>query len=510
MNRWPVLLATLLVVAALAPDAPDRLVAQAPPPGSYLKTFDNYVTTDPLPLGPSSDLDVLVHSRDSATWDRLEPMEAGHGPHCEAPPATHPTGGAYEDAAFICAANPHLMTAIKAGGYGLVYLTPGAMVDFSEGEAVIRFDVSTLRTSDRDWIDLWITPFDDLMAAPLGASWPDLSGVPKRSVHVDTAPFNGKTAFKVSTVNNHASTDVAGCWWCVYEDKLVPSASRRDTFELRISRTHVAFRLLNASTGLPLVTWADKDIADLGWDRGVVQIGHHSYNPEKAGCLVPVTTNPDGTTACAAPPTANTWHWDNLSISRTAPLTIIPAVERRANAAQPVYSFPEPAPADAYLQVHALATNLDYSLDDGATWATMSKQSSNVHKWGGARTYRQAIPAGTTRVTLRGTEESGAWNANHAAVYAAQAPPAPPTPVAPPPTSTPLPVETPIPTPTNPPPTPTPLPTFTPIPSTETPVPTDTLTPVLPTATATDTPPAGSSCVRVTYRVGQPSLAEEC
>ena len=39
------------------------------------------------------------------------------------------------------------MTSINASGYGVIYLTPDQMVDFSAGEAVVRFDMSTFRTS---------------------------------------------------------------------------------------------------------------------------------------------------------------------------------------------------------------------------------------------------------------------------------------------------------------------------------------------------------------------------
>ena len=68
-------------------------------------------------------------------------MDAAHGPGCEPPPATHPTSD-YGDAVYLC--KDHMMTAINAGGYGMIYLTPDRQIDFSEGEATIRFDVSTL------------------------------------------------------------------------------------------------------------------------------------------------------------------------------------------------------------------------------------------------------------------------------------------------------------------------------------------------------------------------------
>lgn len=482
-------------LAALVAASPiTQSTAQTTPAGSYLKTFDNYVISDPQPFARDSTLDVLVHSRNDKGAQGLSPMPADHGAHCEAPPATHQLTGSYDDAVFLCAANPHLMTAINEGGYGVIYLTPGAMADFSNGETVIRFDVSTLRTSGRDWWDIWVTPFEDAMAAPLSPSWPDLSGFPKRGLHVDMGSFSGKTVFMGSQFNNHTPTEIGSCWWCGYEDKLTPSASRRDTFELRVSKTHVKFALLSAATGLPLITWVDKDLATpLDWDRGIVQIGHHSYNPEKA-CTAPATCGP------------NTWHWDNLSISQTAPLTMIRSNERWANPTSPTYTFAQPAPPNAMLQVHALATNLDYSLDNGATWATMGKQSSITHHYGGRRTYWQSVPEGTTSVMLRGVEESGPWDANHAVLLSQQvaAQPTPPS----------LPTQTPEPTPTGL-PTQTPGPTSTPQPiptNTHTPVPA-TSTPLPPTATtvpATATPGLTDDCTVTVARAGTPVATWRC
>jgi hypothetical protein len=38
-----------------------------------------------------------------------------------------------------------MMTATNASGYGVTYVTPARVVDFSAGTAVVRFDVATLR-----------------------------------------------------------------------------------------------------------------------------------------------------------------------------------------------------------------------------------------------------------------------------------------------------------------------------------------------------------------------------
>jgi hypothetical protein len=506
MKRHAAILSAILAAVLLVGSVP--ATAQTTPPPAYLLNFDNYMVSDPTPYGANAALGVLVHSRDTTTWGALEPMTADHGAHCEGPPATHPLTGSYADSVFICAANPHLMTSIKAGGYGVVYLTPGAMADWSGGETVISFDVSTLRTSGRDWWDVWVTPFDEAQAAPLSPAWPDLAGEPKDAIHIDMASFSGQSVHRGIRIDDFAETDLDSCWWCGTEDalaavNLLPSASRRDTYELRISATHVRFSLLNPTTHQPLVTWVDKEMATpLPYSQGVVQIGHHSYNPDKA-------CDHDGT--CRA----DTWHWDNLAISRTAPLTLLPAKERLVGQANgtDTYTFGQPAPTDAFLQIEALATTLEYSLDNGATWAVMGQQASNTHKWGGMRTWRQPIPAGTQAVTLRGADETGTWAADGATIMAKK-PNVPPTPTMPPaPTSTPVPTQTPVP------PTPTTgatatlipsdTPTASPAPASPTAVPPSTSTPF--PATATTEPSAVPVACQVQVILsGTPGPLKEC
>src|SRR5439155_24746196 len=136
----------------------------------------------------------------------------------------------YEDAIFQC--KDHLMTAIKAGGYGVIYLTPDQMLDFSQSEAVLKFDVSTLRTSLRDWFDIWVTPYEDNLELPLD-DWlhVDLNGTPRNAVHVKMDQFNSQTIFRPSVIRDFQTQDVKGTnWWTGYESFLNPSATRRDTF----------------------------------------------------------------------------------------------------------------------------------------------------------------------------------------------------------------------------------------------------------------------------------------
>ncbi len=350
----------------------------------YRQPFDGS-PDQPDSLRPTN-WDVTIHSRDSATWQQLEPMEAAHSADCGPPPATHPITD-YADAVYQC--KDHLMTAINASGYGVIYLTPGQLVDFSEGLAVVQFDVSTLRTSTRDWIDLWITPYAENLQLPLRDWGPDLSGEPRNAVQIRMEKGDDKTIFKANVIRDFESTEIEGNWWTGYEEFFTPSAKRRDTFQLRISKTHIKF-------GLPAhdFWWVDTDIPELSWEQGVVQLGHHSYNPTK-DC-----------TDCAP----NTWHWDNLVILPTVPFGIIPANRRFADETDAGVTFAQPAPDDAHLRFAGIGENLEVSFDNGATWQTAQLQDQERIEEGHFRSYWMPIPSGVEQVAFRGESWwGGGW-----------------------------------------------------------------------------------------------------
>ena len=202
----------------------------------------------------------------------MQPIAAHHGPDCAAAP--HHETSSYEDAVFHC--NDHIMTSLNASGYGVIYLTPNQLVDFSGGEAVVRFDMSTLRTSSRDWVDLWVTPYEDHLQLPLEAWLPDLTGEPRRTVHLKMDTNDDLSVFKGFIFRDTMVEELKFNTWGGYERVVTPSAVRRDTIELRISRTSIKL-------GMPAYNhwWIDTRMADLGWSRGIVQLGHHSYSPFK-------------------------------------------------------------------------------------------------------------------------------------------------------------------------------------------------------------------------------------
>jgi hypothetical protein len=325
-------------------------------------------------------------------------MQASHGGDCAGPPATHPVD-AYDESVFQC--RDHVMTAINGEAYGLIYLTPDHMVDFANGEAVVKFDVSTLRSSMRDWWDVWITPYEDNLQLA-GEDWyPDLQGPPRRAIHVKMQDYNnGQTGFTIEVFRDFRSVSVPGDSWLSYEQFLTPDAARRDTFELRISRTHLRF-------GMPTYNrwWVDTNIGALEWTRGVVQIGHHSYNPSKDP-KVPGAH-------------AGTWHWDNVSISPAVPFRVVNAEPRVAN---PSVTLASPAPANAQLRFAGIGSSLQASFDNGATWVNATRQQQAMNTGDHFASYWMPIPAGTRNVQFRGQSFCcGPWQVRDVSVWSSSA-----------------------------------------------------------------------------------------
>ena len=382
----------------------------------FVSTFDG-APAAPQPWTPST-WDVAVHSRDHQTWDALEPMQAAHSGSCGAPPATH-TISAYQDAVYQC--NDHIMTAINASDYGMIYLTPNQLVDFSGGGAIVRFDMSTLRASGRDFVDLWISPYNEHLQLPLRDDLPDAQGEPRNAVHIEM-DFGMTGTFQARIIRNFVATKLDGAGidpWTGYESFLVPSASRRDTFELQITRTHLRF-------GMPAYNqwWIDKPIADLGWDKGVVQFGHHSYNPQK-DC--------EPTSPCLP----NTWHWDNVVVYPAAPFTILRANRRYVGPGTPsTVTFPAPAPTGSRLQFAGIGNALEISTNGGASWQPAVRQTEELNVEEHFKTYWTTIPTGTTSVQIRGQNWwGGTWRARDISIWSLTTAGGPPAP-----TPTPLPV----------------------------------------------------------------------
>jgi hypothetical protein len=365
-----------------------RSTPTLPPAGAFIDTFDGQPSIPTTWQSPN--WDVQIHSRDTSTWQDPEPMQAAHGSHCEPHPAMHALN-VYSQSVFQC--RDHIMTAINASGYGVIYLTPNRMIDFSSGEAVLQFDMSTLRTSHRDWVDIWITPFNDNLALPFDdSSDVDLAGAPKNAIFV-RMNFGDNGVFSAQVYRNFQSTNLATASMTGYETVLTPSARDRATFELRISQNHLRF-------GLPAhqLWWIDTNIDRLDWTRGIVQFGHHSYNPLKDCEYSSLECIP------------NTWHWDNVSITPAIPFSMVQAnqrIVRNGDASQAV-AFAAPAPSNAFLRFAGIG-RIEVSFDGRqyipAVKAQSSGLSSNYHPEH-LSSYWMPVPQGAQRVWLRFSDDS--------------------------------------------------------------------------------------------------------
>jgi hypothetical protein len=405
-------LAVVLVASAFAiVEHPATPPATAAGEGvHFVETFDG-APPSPTPWKPAN-WDVTVHSRDNDRWTSLDPMMAEHGPDCGPPPATH-AHSSYEGAVFQC--RDHMMTAINATGYGAVYLTPDHMADFSKGTSTISVDVSTLRSaSNRDWWDVWITPFGDNLQLP-GEDWyPDLDGYPRNGVLVSM--YDGvMTAsiikdFKKVQFSQFPFDKLPGDTYTKYDTFLTQSARQRETFQIHISRTHIR-------VGMPKYNfwWIDTPVPDLGFDTGVVQFGHHSYNPTK-DCGSTNHPGPDGT--CKP----GTWHWDNVSINPATPFTLLRGSNRDATAASPTVTLPAPAPPNSYLRFVGIGDNLQFSTDNGATWRTPTEQARDLsvspERVQHFNSHWTPIPQGTRTIRFRGTSTwAGDWHVMDTSVW---------------------------------------------------------------------------------------------
>jgi hypothetical protein len=392
-------------------EAIDSGVDHAPDGRSYIARFNGTPAAPESACGQSA-LDVQIHSRDTDTWYSLEPMDAMHGPDCAAPPATHPESGAYADAVFQC--KDHLMTSIKAEGYGEIILTPDAMLDFSSGTATVSWDVSTLQTSGRDWFDVWLTPFEENLPLPLQDWLPDLNGPPKDAVHVTLGeggtlcPEVYRDFVEALLADGYGN----GCNWSTgYDTILTPSGAVRTTFRIELSQAHLKVWVPpQPSTSNQSLVWFDGPIpGGLPFNKAVVQFGHHSYNPEKQdGC------DPDAT-----PCMAGTWHWDNLSLSRSVPFTMIKAEQRFADADSPAVKFNAPAPSNAYLRFSGHEAAVDASFN-GGPYQTLAETPTAKGNGGDFGQFFAQVPEGTQTVTFRVKPGwSGDWILQDFGIWAA-------------------------------------------------------------------------------------------
>ncbi|MFQ5812220.1 MAG: dockerin type I domain-containing protein [Anaerolineae bacterium] len=360
-----------------------------PPATSFLATFDGDPPA-PQSMYNMPGWDTTVDVRGDDPLKAIE-MRAMHGPNCEAPGpgSVHPVEG-FNDQIFRC--RNHVMTAIN-GPQGQIFLTPAAMIDFSQDEAVIRFDGSSLVTSNRDWRTIWIQPWDTNLANPQSQG-------PKEAVFWNTSNNTLRVYDNYSFVKQ---TGIIGFQKALAKLGLAPSATRRDTYEIHISTTRFQVTLITANGSMMLT-----DVAidpPLTWTRGIVQFGHQTYSPGKG------TTDDDCAAFGLTCPGPNTWHWDNVSIDPPIPFTIIHGTTNNGRYVDGGYNTPlrmdfaAPAPANSWLRFQPMKANInkggtvDVSFD-GVNWepARLQPKGKTNEKW----TVWHPIPEGTETVWVRG------------------------------------------------------------------------------------------------------------
>lgn len=501
MNR-PALIIGSIAVAAGVVIGSDSLFTGAEPT-QFVETFDG-VPGAPEPFS-SPHWDIQVHERGmgySYTPAGTVPVQTNvqHGPACEGPSVSH-TVSTIEDAVFRC--NGHVMTAINGEQYGVIYLTPDHMADWSNEPAVIEFSVSTNLMSARDWLDLWVTPWDANMALPLDRQTPDLQGPPDAFMHVLIENLYPTAKVRDASDTGSQSFPYNGATIATDIPAEVDQSVSRQPFRLTITSTSMRFERLESATAPAKFFW-ERTFADIGFTSGVVQFGHHSYNPTKDNSGVP-----------------GTWHWDDFKISPAIPFRIQTTSDRwffdnTVSDTDNVrtLTFP-PAPAGAHLRFSAnKGVKVNGQLVDPQI--LVRNDNGNSFSTNAHSSYWIPLAEGATSVTLqsvmRGTwpncsnsyggcliKDISVWSPN----LASEPSPTPTststaTATA---TATTAPTDTPTPSPTAEPPTATPEPTFTAT-ATATPTSTPTATPPA-TSTSTPTPTATPDvCHEAIFRNG--------
>lgn len=276
--------------------------------------------------------------------DAIHPLEAQHGADCSAPPATHNTGASRSAAVFQC--NDHIMMALNGSEYGANYLMPDRLADFSAGSVTVDFDLSTNRMSTRDWWDITISPFMDAQSLPLlsdlsggcGFGFVDLQGHNRNSVVITTD--NGDNVPKLRITRNGVcpeeryGPDFGGT---AFDAGIVAGTNQSATRQMhRITLTPTSLRFERlASPTASAVVFIDQTFPALSWNQGVVQIGQHSYSPEKDNAGVPAT-----------------WHLDNVSINPNVPFYLKNYPTYIGNGGGTLIT--DPAPAGAFLRFPAV------------------------------------------------------------------------------------------------------------------------------------------------------------
>jgi hypothetical protein len=390
------------------------------PVGSYSYSWSGTpASPQPWTPGAVNDWDLLATS--DFPSDQGGTMQGRFGADCSPPPATHPLR-ALTDSAYIC--RGQLMTAINGGGdapktYGGVFFSPAQLADLSQSTAV-SWQVSALRSSTNDWWDVWLTPFDENLVAPVASGeTPSFNGAPADAVHIrvnnGTCPGSGQpatlgttgavpigTVFDVDVFSNHKATSVDVPPLCLESALGRVTADTMASFRLDISQGHLKLTVGREAGGAPLVL-ADANVS-LPFSQAVVQFEHHSFQPVQA-------CGGDGT--CGP----NTYRWSSVSINPSVPFTMLrPIGNASVHGRSATLTLPQPAPAGAHLRFYGFgATRVGF--DGHPAQAAVAQQGQQAGT--GEASYWTPVPAGATTITLSGAGASGLpWWVQDVAVWA--------------------------------------------------------------------------------------------
>lgn len=416
-----------------------------------------------------------------------------HGTGCEAPT----TGTSFNndnstthlmtdqlDMMFQC--NGHLMLSTGLSGYGAVYASPPASMDFSGGEALLTWDMSTKHTSSREWFSMVLSPFNQY--EPL-AYISVIEHIPADNIHIEYG--DGPASIQVHQYHSGDKYDVAGDSSTTIDSILAgyglsESSQRRDHWKVGLSSTHLRVCFTPDAVGATETCLYDHDLpfslASGTWsNNAVTQFTAEEYNAEKA-CIdtqSPPPSNPldsnnlDHTAYGDATCPPNTWHIDNVSINPAQTFTVIlPTgtfpVSFSGNGPHTI-NFPQAAPSGSYFEATwygyrncswctgVSAAQLRTSTDGGSTWSSWANVSYLDNTAGDdlGNQILTSVPTGTNAIQFQG---SSSWfspsSLNFIALRSATfVNPGTPTPTptatnTPTPTATPNPTNTPTPTPT--------------------------------------------------------------
>jgi hypothetical protein len=140
-------------------------------------------------------------------------------------------------------------------------------------------------------------------------------------------------------------------------------------------------------------TWLN-DSLQLPFNQAVVQLAHHSYNPDKG---------------CSLHPCPGTFHWSNFAISQAQPFTMLRPQQPLSlhEGRNPILQLPQPAPANAFLRFAAIG-QIQASFDGGKSFQPAQLQAQPKHSPEGFSSYWTPVPAGTTSVAFKGQPPNGA------------------------------------------------------------------------------------------------------